>query len=380
MMLGLLIVLSVLVTSSMAFTQGSSESASETTVAMVSPTVATPARQQIPKKVIGLRFNKGGWSDPQNDALWQGVSNALRETPSGAFEVVLLSETSPLVNDLDLVLSTNRQLEPTVNHYPHTQFVVLDVNNAPTTPSSTLQTVTFEEHEISYLLGYLAGTLSQTGQVGFVGSKTPEGLANGEAFAQGLLSACSECQLQRSVLDSDDDIPLGTNAAQTLVNKGVDIIFTDAGNSSQGVINYVNKTMCASASQTRPSPLTSALTLVAKNINYLSGCAGSYPLFFMGTGQYQPISGDNDNDVHSLNHGLASIAKRVDLAAYKVIQAFVKGEMLDTNHLTLKDQALDIAVDDYNHALLPDEVLAQLETIKAQIISGDIVVNGVLKE
>jgi basic membrane protein A and related proteins len=146
------------------------------------------------------------------------------------------------------------------------------------------------------------------------------------------------------------------------------------------VINYVNDTMCSSVVTPRSSPLTSALTLVAKDINYLSRCAGSYPLFFMGTGHFQPVFGDTDNDPTSLNHGLTSIAEHIDFAVYQIVQAFIAGDAPSSSFLKLEDKAVDIAIDDYNRALLPDEVLSQLENIKAQIISGDIVVDKVLKE
>jgi basic membrane protein A and related proteins len=364
-------------------TQTSQGSAETTTLAMVSPTPAPSARPALPKHVIGLRLNEGGWTTPDNNGLWQGVGNVLRETPSGSFEIVLYDEDSPLASDMDLVLTTlpalNQQVETTLRQHPRTHFVVFDTVNTLPMTFPTLHQVTFEEHEVSYLLGYMAGTLSQTGQVGFVISEAPKALANGAAFAQGLLAACNECQLHQSVLDAESSMAFVTSTSQALVSQGVDIIYTDAGGLSQGVVDYVTKTMCASATQTRPSPLTSALTLVAKNINYLSRCAGAYPLFFMGTGVYQPALGDNDNDPSSLNHGLTSVAKRIDLATYKVVQAFLVNDLPAVYPLTLKDKAVDVAVDDYNRSLLPSEVLDRLETIKSDIISGEIVVDTLLK-
>jgi basic membrane protein A and related proteins len=373
--LGLFMILSALTGVNVALTQttprADASAPPDTTVIVAAP-LAT-------KRVIGLRLGAGGWSEPYNNALWQGVTNALRETPSAPFEVVLYDKTSPLSVDVDLLLTAGpdqSKLRADAKTYPTTQFVVLDNGNNRTGNTPNLHDITFEESQASYLLGYLAGTLSQTGVVGFVsGTKTEGTLANEAAFAQGLLAACSACQLHSEVVGRSNDIVLGAAAAQALIHKGADILFADAGDAGQGVISYINDTMCASAVKTRPSPLTGALTMVAKNINYLSRCAGSYPLFFIGNGRYQPSSGDNDNDPTSLNHGLTSLAKYMDVAVYKTIQSFLSGKALQTRHLSLQDDAVGVAVDEYNRALLPKEVLAQLDTIKAQLISGKIVLN-----
>jgi basic membrane lipoprotein Med (substrate-binding protein (PBP1-ABC) superfamily) len=196
-MLGLFMGMSVFFTSSIALTQNS-ESQQPNVVATtdVATTSAATKQQRLEKKVIALRLNKGSWSDPYNDALWQGVANALRDMPlsQGAFDVVLYSEASPLSKDVDLVLTTGSdvvaQLETDARNHPGTQFVALD--SPPSTKTiSNLHTVDFEEYEVSYLMGYLAGTLSQTGHTGFVGdTETSDRLANQAAFSQGLVAAC----------------------------------------------------------------------------------------------------------------------------------------------------------------------------------------------
>jgi basic membrane protein A len=120
--------------------------------------------------------------------------------------------------------------------------------------------------------------------------------------------------------------------------------------------------------------------MIAKDITYLSQCSDSYPLFFMGTGLYQPALGDTDNDPTTLNHGLTSLATGIDVAAYKTVQAFIAGETVTSESLSLEDNAVYLAVNDYNRALLSEDVLTQLEGMKSQIVSGEIVVDKVLKE
>jgi basic membrane protein A and related proteins len=195
-----------------------------------------------------------------------------------------------------------------------------------------------------------------------------------------MLAACLDCKLQSAFVDNSQDTLRAKEAARGVQHKGADIIFAAAGQASQGVIEFVNETMCASNVSTRPSPLSTTLTLIAKTIDYLSSCPSAYPLFFMGVGRYQPALGDTDHDPKTLNHGLTSVLKHVDLASYEAVLNFTKGHFPTGDRtLGLKDAAVDIALDDYNRALLPPEVLKQVEMLKAQIISGEIVVDTVLK-
>jgi basic membrane protein A and related proteins len=383
MLLGLFMILSSLTGMNVAFTQSNISKTEPVTVVVTPSSSLAGGGQVAAKNVLGLRLTQGNWSDPYNDALWLGVATLLRETPSANVDVVLFDETSSMSDDVDIAFTagdvSRTSLEREAKTHPDTTFVVLD-NDAMATASvlGNLHTLTFEEHQASYLLGYLAGTLSQTGHVGFVGAtKTASNLANEAAFAQGLRAACSQCEFHSERITTTLQ---ETATAQTLVGKGTDIVFIDAGKRGQGVIDYLNNTMCASVAPTRPSPLTSALTLVAKSINYLSRCAGSYPLFFIGSGPFQPVFGDSDRDPDTLNHGLTSLVNRVDLAVYRTLSAFIAGNNIEASVLTLENGAVDLAVDDYNHLLIPEEVLTQLETIKARLVSGEIVLDKVLQE
>jgi basic membrane protein A and related proteins len=372
-LLGMFVIVSALTGMNVALTQTSEL-----------PEAAPLPSSVLPKQVIALRLPEGNWSDPYSEALWQGVTHALRETSSENVDVVLYNETSPLANDVDMVLAAGSALETHVTKdalaHPEKNFVMFSAQ--PLAGPSNLHRVTFEDHEATYLLGYLAGTLSQTRFAAFIAdTQNADTLERQAAFSQGLLAACSSCELYSAFVS---DAVAARNAADTFQQKGADIFFAYTGDAGQSVtnsvINYVNETMCAAAVKTRPSPLTSALTMVAKDITYLSQCSGSYPLFFMGTGRYQPALGDNDNDPSTLNHGLTSLEAGIDVAAYKTVRAFMAGETVGDERLSLKDNAVHIAVNAYNRALLPEEVLARLEDIKGQIVAGEIVVDKVLKK
>jgi basic membrane protein A and related proteins len=330
----------------------------------------------LPDRVIALRLEKG-WSSPYSKALWEGTSNALREAQATDIDVVVYDDKQPLEGDADLVLATGEmgleRIRADSSTHPNTRFVVFD--SPSSTLTSNVRSISFEEHEVSYLLGYLAASLSQTGVLGFVGDNTKNALVNQAAFYQGMMMACRACTLESGFVNSQDAVAAKA-FAQTLQGKGADIFYTTAGEASQGVIDFVNEVQCFSSDHTRPSPLRVALAKVSKGLDYLSSCQSASPLFFMGTGRFQPELGDTDNDAATLNHGLTSIKKRIDLAAYEAITDFLGGTFRGgQQQLGLNDGAVELAIDDYNRALLLPEVLAQLEALKTQIISGQLVVD-----
>ena len=61
----------------------------------------------------------------------------------------------------------------------------------------------FREHEGSFLVGYIAGTLSQTGVVGFVGGMDiPLIRAFGSGYEQGAKAACPDCTVIQNYIGS----------------------------------------------------------------------------------------------------------------------------------------------------------------------------------
>jgi basic membrane protein A and related proteins len=357
-------------------------SASVTTDQVVEPSpsqeVNAANAEVSPDRVIALRL-ENTWSSPYSKALWEGTSNAIREVQATDVDVVIYDDTQPLDSDAGLVLATGERglerLQEDSSTHPNTRFVVFDSPNESTL-GSNVKSISFEEHEVSYLLGYLAGSLSQTGILGFVGDDTKNALITQAAFYQGIQMSCSACKLESGFVLNRQDAVAAKAVAQTLQSKGVDIFYANAGEASQGVIDFVNETKCFPSDHTRPSPLRAALANVSKGLDYLSPCPSAAPLFFMGTGRFQPELGDTDNNAATLNHGLTSIRKRLDFSAYEVIKDFLDGSFRGgQQQLGLNDNAVELAIDDYNRALLPPEVLAQLEALETQIVSGQLVVD-----
>ncbi len=116
---------------------------------------------------------------------------------------------------------------------------------------------------------------------------------------------------------------------------------------------------------------------VPKYADYTKACGTdgtkATPLFFIGVDANQNYLGDTDNNPNTLNHGLTSMMKRVDVATYEVIKSVVqKAFKGGVREFGLANNGVGYALDQYNKALIPASVVSKLEVLKQQIIKGQI--------
>src|SRR5690606_28883444 len=108
--------------------------------------------------------------------------------------------------------------------------------------------------------------------------------------------------------------------------------------------------------------------------SYSAACgADAKPLFFIGVDSNQNPRGDTDADPSTLNHGLTSMLKRVDVASYTAAMDVVNGTFTGgVQNLGLAEDGVDFALDEYNEALIPAALVDEVNGIKQQIIDGEI--------
>ena len=84
-----------------------------------------------------------------------------------------------------------------------------------------------------------------------------------------------------------------------------------------------------------------------------------------------------DSDQYSAMPGrvLTSMIKRVDVAVFDTIEDQIDGTFPggQTHVFGLKEKGVDYVYDEHNKALIPDEVRAKVEALRAEIESGAIV-------
>ncbi|WP_224366751.1 BMP family lipoprotein [Hyalangium versicolor] len=223
--------------------------------------------------------------------------------------------------------------------------ILLDKDGKPYTLPN-VRTVTFKENEGSFLVGALAGLVSKSGKIGFVGGMEVPIIKRFEAgFRAGVRSTNPKAEktLAAVYTGSFDNVAAGKQVAQDLLKKGVDIIFQAAGADGLGVIQAVKEAKAAGKT-----------------------------VYVIGV--------DSDQSHVAPEVVLTSMLKHVDLAIYNACRDLAEGKFSAGDQvLGLKDGGVgyaEIRVDFPGKA----EALQKVEALRQRISSGELKVPATLEE
>ena len=346
--------------------------------------------------VMGITFDAGGKFDGSfNEGSFNGLTMAVEELRADGLEIdVLEFEGTPETaaaglrnmaeTGADLIIAPGFSQADAVHavaaEFPDTNIVSLDGWSPD--PAANELYVAFTEHEGSYLVGYIAGKLTQTGVVGFVGGMDIPLIHKFDlGFQEGVMKACDDCTIISNYVgvtpSAWNDPAKAKELSELQHGQGADIIFAAAGASGNGVIDFVKENMCYSHDDLgidmRASAMSSALSGIATSEDYAASCEGKQPLFAIGVDSNQNPLGDTDSDPETLNHILTSMLKRVDVAAANAAHAVANDEF-EGGYLTLglAENGVGYALDEYNSALIDEALQLELQLITDSIISGEI--------
>ncbi|PWU68443.1 BMP family lipoprotein [Gracilibacillus dipsosauri] len=199
---------------------------------------------------IGVMLSDAGLGDQSfSDSAFNGLEKA-REELGILFDYRELKEVGDYETGLqelidqgnDLIVGLGYMIEEDLKKvaekYPDKQFVIVDaVVDLPNVTS-----VTFKEHEGSFLIGAIAGMRTNSDIVGFVGgSDTPliRKFLNG--FSQGVAATNPEAVVLHHFAEDFNNDKLGEELAKELINDGADFIYPSAGFTGVGVINIAQQ-------------------------------------------------------------------------------------------------------------------------------------------
>jgi basic membrane protein A len=220
--------------------------------------------------------------------------------------------------------------------FPDTNFVVIDT----VVDQPNVQSIMFDEHTGSFLVGALAALKSETGKIGFVGGMDVPLIHRFYCgYAEGAKAVNPDAQLIENYTGTtpaawNDPVTAG-ELAKAAYDNGADVIYAAAGGSGLGVLQ-------AAADEGKFA------IGVDSNQNYL-----------------QPGS------------VLTSMLKRVDVAVQTAFEeagddATFKPGRID---LGLADEGVGYSVDEHNEDLITDEMQATVEDLRAKVIAGEIEVH-----
>jgi basic membrane protein A and related proteins len=303
-----------------------------------------------PSARIGLVFDVGGRGDKSfNDAAYAGLERARAELgieasflEPGGTEDREAALRLFAARGLDLVIAVGfiftSDIDSVAESYPGVHFACVDYAPHGTPLPPNVEGLAFREEEGSFLVGAVAGLMSKTHVVGFVGGMTIPLIRKFEAgYVAGVSAVCPPCLVKStyagSTPDAFKDPAKGKALAISEIAQGADILFHASGATGHGVFE------------------------AAKD----SG------VFAIGV----------DSDQHDEMPGtvLTSMVKRADIAVFEAIRSAVlhrfEGGM---RVFGLREGGVDYVHEGPHGSLIAHEVEARVKALREEVVQGRIVV------
>jgi basic membrane protein A len=321
-------------------------------------TSETPSATQAPAGEpirIGLVYDIGGRGDQSfNDAAAAGLDRASTEL-GVTFSEASANEDGTNREELlalqasegaDLVIGVGFLFgEPMANvaaEFPETSFAIVDsVVDAPNVAG-----LIFSEEQGSFLVGVAAALKTESNTVGFIGGVNIPLI---HAFEAGFLAGVQAIDpditvISQYVTEPPDfagfnDPAAGRVIAQSMFEQGADVVYHAAGGTGAGLFQ--------AAKDYSEANDTHVWAIGVDSDQYLTA------------GDFQA-------------HILTSMLKRVDVAVFNTIQAVQNGTF------QAGPQVFDLSVDGVGYSRsggFVDDIAAQLDDFKQQIVSGAIIVS-----
>jgi len=292
-------------------------------------------------------FDIGGKFDKSfNESMYNGSEKFKAETgiAYGEFEIANEAQREQAIRNFadqgysPIIAAGFAQasaVEKVAKEYPDLKFAIVDmVVDLP-----NVQSIVFNEHEGSYLVGMLAGLASKSGKVGFVGGMDiPLIRKFACGYVQGVKAARPDATIFQNMTGDTgaawNDPVKGGEITKGQMAQGADVIYAAAGATGLGVLQ-------AAADG-------GALSIgVDANQNYL------HP-----------------------GKVLTSMLKRVDVAVYNVMKSGKDGTFKPgIQALGLAQDGVGYAMDENNKDLVTADMQAKVEAAKADIIAGKVAVH-----
>ena len=125
-------------------------------------------------------------------------------------------------------------VEAVAPEYPDKKFIWID--NATSAPVANVLNITYAQNEGSFLAGYVAAKLSETGVIGAMGGQDQDTINDFiVGYKQGALYANPDVKVEVIYSNDSDDPAIGKECALTLHETGADVVFQIASKCGDGV-------------------------------------------------------------------------------------------------------------------------------------------------
>jgi basic membrane protein A len=279
-------------------------------------------------------FNQSAWEGLKRAEKDFGVKVAYKESKQDADYAPNMETLTDAGYDLiwGIGFLMGDAIKETAELNPDQKYAIIDFAYGDETPKNVACAV-FQEEEPSFLVGYIAGKMTKSDKVGFVGGiKFPLIEKFEYGFMAGVKMANPKVEVMRQYAESFTDAAKGKAIANNMYQQGADIVFHASGGVGDGVIEAAKE-----------------------------------------KGQWA-IGVDKDQNFLAPDNVLTSAMKRVDNAIYDTGKRLIDGQFAggQTVVYNLKNDGVGIAPTSSKH--VPEAILKEVDGLVAKIKAGEIVV------
>ncbi|MFC5700434.1 BMP family protein [Cohnella faecalis] len=296
-------------------------------------------------KKFAMVTDVGGVNDKSfNQSAWEGLKE-LTSTTGAETKYLESKEDANYLTNLNQFLGEGYDLtwgigflmgdavKQAAEQNPDAKLAIID--NEVKAPN--VESVLFAENEGSYLVGVVAGLMTKTNKIGFIGGIDIPVIKRFEkGFLAGVKEVNPKAEVTVNYTGAFDKADLGKAAAATIYNDGADIIFHASGGTGDGVFNEAQE-------------------------RFNNG----KKVWVIGVDKDQSLTFGDDIT-------LTSMMKRVDQAVLSVSKDLLAGTFNGGKVTTLGLKEEGVGLPETSKKNVPEDILKKVEEYKAKIISGEI--------
>ena len=303
---------------------------------------------------VGLVYDLGGRGDKSfNDAAARGLDQAVEELGIEKPEELEPDEGGENREELMRLLAENGTnllfaigflhgdaVTAAAPDFPDTTFAIVD----SVVEADNVASLVFAEEQGSFLVGAAAALKSETGTIGFIGGVETDLIKKFEAgYAAGARHVKPDIDVQVAYITQPPDFggfndpARGKEIAAAMYGEGADIVYGAAGGSGGGIFDAA--------------------------VEAKTGGANVWAIG-VDSDQYELVDADAQGVI------LTSMLKKVEVAVFDTIERVANGESVGGAVTNYNLEADGVAYSTSGGYI--DDIVDQLEELKAQIISGEI--------
>ena len=298
---------------------------------------------------VGMVADTGGINDESfNQSAWEGLQQAEKEL---GIEVKVieskqaseyLGNIETLVDQgMDLVIGVGftmaEDIKTQAENYPDVNFAIIDETYEEI--PSNVTPILFKANEAAYLTGLIAGKMTQTNEVGFIGGMDNPVVNQFEyGYTAGVVEANDKANVKVQYAGTFSDAAKGKSIANQMYANNIDTILSAAGGTGIGAIES------------------------AKEQNKYA------------------IGVDKDQSDLAPQNVLTSALKKVNVGVLETVKAFKDGKSIGGEERVYGLKEDGVGIPESTKNLVPQDIIDYVNTMAEKVKNGEIKVPSTKEE